>query len=187
MSLIVYAYEKMYTLLKMELDECLQPGMFKNVVENCFVIAGNYWSELRATVAEYRFRSQDEEILFFKKVKPLFTAELEFFSLVYHSLLFCPCDVDGEMRFWQREYRRLGEFNEKYSEFIDYYRSGRTDMDQFYYLRFHEMNAMDADFESYDSEPCSRTSHDRLIAKLWALERYSSYVEKKLIEVSKLM
>lgn len=172
-------------MLKSDLESCAQNLPYKQSIENCFLIAGNYWSELKATVAEYKFQTEEDEIEFFKKVKPLFTSELEYYSLLYHAILFCPYDQEGERKFWERECKRLEEFKEQYKEFLEYYNSGRTDLDTDYYLRGHQIDACEEEYESYDKEPGSRSSHDHLISKLWALERYNEYAQHKLMEVDK--
>jgi hypothetical protein len=183
--LIRYAREKFYALLKKELEDCLQNASVKQGIENCFITATNYWSELRATVAEYKFDSVEDEIVFFKEVKPLFTSELEYYSLLYHTLLFCPLDPVREKKFWERECKRLSDFKEQCKDFLEYFRSGRKDFDKVYYLRAHELEGIDGEYEPYDKEPKSRTSHDGLISKLWALERYNEYAQLKLTEVGK--
>lgn len=183
MLLIRYAHEKMYKMLRNELEECLKKGSCKNSIEECFIIAGNYWSELRATIAEYEFRSEEEEILFFKTVKPLFTSELEYYSLLYHTLLFCPFDPERQKQFWERETKRLQDFKEQHPDFIAYYSSGKTDCDRIYYLRINEAQDRNGDAELYDKEPYSGTNHDHLIAKLRALERYNDYAQTKLKEI----
>jgi hypothetical protein len=185
MLLIQYAHEKMYRMLRRELEECLASGTSKNSIEECFIIAGNYWSELRAAVAEYNFQTEEEEILFFKTVKPLFTTELEYYSLLYHTLLFCPFDPVRQKQFWERECRRLRDFMEQHPEFVIYHKSGVTDKDRCYYLRANDSHELDDELEAYDKEPSSRTSHDHLISRLWALERYNEYAQHKLTGVDK--
>jgi hypothetical protein len=186
MLLIQYAHEKMYKMLKKELDECLANGTCKNSIEECFIIAGNYWSELRSATAEYKFITEEEEILFFKTVKPLFTSELEYYSLLYHTLLFCPFDPERQKQFWERESKRLRDFKEQHPDFLIYHSSGKTDKDKCYYLRASASYEVDDLVEAYDKEPKSRSSHDYLIAKLWALERYNDYAKGKLEEIGKL-
>lgn len=187
MSIIQYAHEKMYKMLRRELDECLIHGPCKKSIEQCFIIAGNYWSELKAAVAEYKFRSLEEEIYFFKTVKPLFTTELEYYSLLYHTMLFCPLDAVRQKQFWEREARRLDDFKEQHKVFLVYYRAGDTSEDPVYYVRANDSHAMDGEIAAYDGDPNSKTSYDQLIAKLWALERYNEYVQGKLKELSKLI
>jgi hypothetical protein len=186
MTLIQYAHEKMYKMLRAELDERLAEGLCKNSIEECFLIAGNYWSELRATIAEYKFKTEEEEILFFKTVKPLFTSELEYYSLLYHTLLFCPFDPERQKQFWEREGKRLQDFKEQHEDFISYHKSGNTADDVMYYLRANDRHELDNEIESYDGDPMSRTSHDHLIAKLLALKRYNDYAQTKLKEIHKL-
>jgi hypothetical protein len=177
----------MYKELKDELEQCLKNGSCKKSIEECFIIAGNCWLQLRAAIAEYTFGSEEEEILFFKTIKPLFTSELEYYSLLYHTLLFCPFDPERQKQFWERESKRLQDFKEQQAGFFDYYISGETDLDNKYYLRANDLREMDSDTHPYDKEPNSRTSHDHLIAKLWALERYHEYAQQKLKEIGELI
>jgi hypothetical protein len=177
----------MYNMLKSELEVCMKNGPSKNSIEECFNIAGYYWAELRATIIEYQFKTEEEEILFFKTVKPLFTSELEYYSLLYYAFLFCPLDVEGQRVFWEREIKRFTDFKEEYSGFLDYYASGKTDLDKLYYLRAQESDELIIGMQTWDKEPDARTSHDQLIAKFWALERYYAFADKKLKEVSKLI
>lgn len=186
MSLIRYAHEKMYKMLRAELNERLANGPCKKSIEECFITAGNYWSELRAAVADYNFKTEEEEILFFKTVKPLFTSELEYYSFLYHALLFCPSDPVRQKQFWEREDKRLQDFKEQHEGFIAYHNSGNTTDDVIYYLRANDRHELDDEIETYDRDPKSRTSHDHLVAKLMALERYNDYVQVKLKDIVKL-
>jgi hypothetical protein len=187
MSLIRYAHEKIYTMLRSELEECLKGKPFKKAIEECFIIAGNHWSQLRSTVAGYAFKTEAEEIYFFKMVQPLFTAELEYYSLLYHTVLFCPLCVEKEKLFWEREAKRLDGFKEQYGEFIQYHDSGREDEDRTYYLRSSDTQELVSQLENGEGEQGSKTNYGKLIAKLWALERYHVYAQKKLKEVNKLI
>src|SRR5687767_6843632 len=102
MSITQKLHEKIYFLLRLELEECLQRFPFEKAVEKCFMIAGDYWTEVRQAMVGYGFASTNEEVFFFKTVKPLFRAELEYYSLVYHSILFCPVDPRNAKKFWSR-------------------------------------------------------------------------------------
>ena len=153
---------------------------FEKAVEKCFVIAGNYWTEVRQAMIGYGFASTKEEVFFFKTVKPLFRAELEYYSLVYHSVLFCPVDPRNAKIFWSREIKRLDDFKHEHKEFVEYFESGKTCFDAIYYTRI-KLNEPDYDLSvDNDIDPGTRSSHDHLIAKLKALERYSLYVQSKL-------
>jgi hypothetical protein len=174
-------------MLRNELEECLKGKPFKKAIEECFITAGNYWSELRSVIAGYTFRTEDEEIHFFKVVKPLFTAELEYYSLLYHTVLFCPLYTDKQKHFWEREVKRLADFKEQHGAFISYFTSGRIDEDRNYYLRSADSQELIGQLENEDGVSESRTSYGKLIAKLWALERYHDYAQKKLKEVDKLI
>jgi hypothetical protein len=173
-------HEKISSLLRKELEECLQNLPFEKAVEKCFIVAGNYWTEVRQTMVEYGFETTNEEVFFFKTVKPLFTSEFEYYSLLYHSVLFCPADEENARKFWNREILRLEDFRQQNKCFVEYYESGKTCLDAVYYTRIKVNEPDYVEVDAYDREPKTRSSHDHLIAKLKAIERYVQFAQCKL-------
>ena len=57
-------------------------------IECCFQIAEEYRIELLKLVSPYEFDCLNEEIFFFKKLKPLFNAEIEYYGLCNYVELF---------------------------------------------------------------------------------------------------
>lgn len=185
MSITRKLHEKIHALLRIELEELLVKLPFEEGIEKCFVVAGNYWNEVKVMVMTEGFESTCEEIFFFKVIKPLFTSELEYYSLVYHSVLFCPAFYEAELQFWKREGKRLEEFRRQHKEFLEYYESGKSSLDHFYFTRVKEDDPIPEDVNSYDMEPRTRSNYDPLITKLKALERYLAYTQAKLAGISK--
>lgn len=150
-------------------------------VECCYQMADRYWRELKEYLEVYQFTSEQEEIEFFKTVKPQFTSEIEYYNLVYHSLLFRPEPLERHSwkTFWQREQNRLQKFMEETPDFYAYHASGRTDQDADYYLRKNNGDYF-AGFRSFETGSKFTTRYDPLVSTLLALERYSLYVQEEM-------
>lgn len=149
-------------------------------VECCFMIADKYWRELSEKLRKYEFDVEAREIEFFKKWKPKFTSEIEYYNLVYHTLLFQPTEVDSAIHFWAREYKRLEKFKTDQKEFLECYQNDQCELISYYFLRkyYDPKNILDA--KIYDADTSIITNGDPLVASLFALERYKEYAEEKL-------
>lgn len=149
------------------------------MVECCFIAANRHWNFIKQKLAHHHFKKEDHEIDFFKNTKPRFTSEIEYYCLLYHSLLFEPHDLVHAFDFWSREYERLQKFEEVNSEFLSCYKRQHCAAAPFYFLRKYCLvrNAMEA--KIYD-DASSATNGDHLVATFMALKRYHVYVEEKM-------
>ncbi len=135
-------------------------------IECCFHMAERYWAMVRADLVNYEFEIEEEEIKFFKEIKPLFRAEAEYFSLRYHAQLFRDqTTLEDQPAFWKREPLRLQKFRKENQDFFDYYKSGCKDKDALWFMRTAEKES---------------SSHDQLVTSLLALERYQKYVDQSM-------
>jgi hypothetical protein len=175
MSVIQTESQKLLQLSAKQLEECLLFQPFERAVECAFSSLKTSWNQLKQIVSINEFESEEEEIQFFKVLKPKLIAELEYYGLVYHSILFCPPDAEQKLLFWQREADRLQEFKILYAEFYHYYTSGSTHYDACYFKRkkVHPHS-------SEHSESKAKTTHDHLVSKLLAFEKYAQYALSNL-------
>jgi len=56
----------------------------EKTIQGCFEIATNYRLQLSGEAATYEFDTVADEVLFFKMIKPLYNAEIEFHTYCYH-------------------------------------------------------------------------------------------------------
>ncbi len=144
-------------------------------IENCFTIAMKVWKILQQKLEGFVFATDDEEIYFFKYIKPLFTSEVEYYNLLYHTRLFLPQnDPVQAQAFWERESRRFQRFKEEHQEFYRYYQSGFTNKDVDYFIRANSDLSNYALAKVYDLYEYATTSHDHLVASILALEKYDA-------------
>lgn len=174
-----------YLQLQAAIGRCLEqdiPELEK--VESCFRTATGCWVKVREELLHYRFATEDEEIDFFKHIKPLFTSQIERFTLIYQAILFKPKeDLCKIISFWAGESGRLQRFSENKSFFIRYYKEGDTHLDREYFLRLNNQSASGTVSGKYDKNNRFSTSHDGLVAALLAQEMYQQYVKDRLREL----
>jgi hypothetical protein len=103
--------------------------------------------------------------------------------LRYHAQLFKEDikDPAEHEKFWLRELLRLEKFRNENQEFYEYYKKGYTDKDELYFMRANAdlRNVLKAG--AYDDINIAvATSHDWMVARIQALEKYSEYVRAEL-------
>ena len=173
-------YHQLYQSLLKDIDECKEKfPCLRKQVEHIFVICNQYWAIVCDDAVNNHFETKEEEIYFFKHSKPLFAAQLEYYSLYYHALLFKSEVYDPVKirQFWIRESTRLDKFIAEHRDFYEYYKAGGSDKDVIYFTRGR--NSLNTSVDGLDLN--ANTSHDSLVATLIALERYNGYVQNELV------
>lgn len=165
-------YEEMLNDIKL----CKRKGLDKQAeIQCCFEIATNYVGRLSADTKDYAFESLKDEIFFFKKIKPLFAVEAEFFTYQYHAELFKSnveddCQQELEI-FYQRQLQRMTKFRREHSVFYAYMQEEKTESDHLWFIR-----------KPGESAVCS---YDKLIATYGAIKRYEEFVAQESGSIGK--
>ncbi len=91
---------------------------------------------LKEKLKSYEFLSEEDEVYFFKKLLPLFLSlhlyYKEKFDLQSIELFGTPQLRNG---YFERLFIRIEDFFNENAEFLKYYRSGKTYLDKYYFLR----------------------------------------------------
>jgi hypothetical protein len=144
-----------------------------------YEITDRYWTILSERLALFQFRCNKEEIHFFKEIKPLFTSEIEFVSLVYQLEAFTPISDLEFCSFIKKERSRLSRFRERNQAFYQYYKEERTELDDIFFLRSNNLLNYFVYTRPYDLPISCCTSHDYLVSTILALEKYETYLNKR--------
>src|ERR1044072_370897 len=105
----------------------------KKWVEWSFGFTIKAWLSIQERVEGVAFADPQEEIIFYKTLKPKFVGLIDFFTLLYRSILFQPEDVKGQREYWKRELATCKNFLSKHKSFCRYYELGETRMDPVYF------------------------------------------------------
>lgn len=135
----------------------------KKCIECCFHLCELASADVsRAVVAG--FESEEQEIDFFKRIKPLFTGYGEFYSILYSAELFVPESAEDALQFRRDELSRSLQFLEKHRDLCDYLDAGETSLDREYFLQRSEG---------------AGTEKDGLLAQIRGRQRYIIYLRER--------
>jgi hypothetical protein len=137
-------------------------------------------SALREKVFSGAFPSKQEEIAYFKTVKPKFYAlriyQLELYGLDMNK----PAGIkDALLAYYREELRQAERFFKQHAFLYQYYKSGFTEMDHLYFLRGVEVPVVLLP-EMPDLGPDYSTAMDYLFSKFMAYELLQGEIIKRI-------
>lgn len=144
------------------------------------LVLGDAFQRLRDFIDTHIFKSEAEEIEFFKVVKPRLYHRLIYYRKVYNIEMNRPVGVDSQRAYLIDEIKAINRYNNKHSDFVRYYRSGMTHLDTLYYLRNRNDTALYLESFHYERDPKFSTNADFKVAKLLANELLSVYLKGEL-------
>jgi hypothetical protein len=173
---------QLYDSMNLDLQLTKKKGLDEErEIECCHQVCSKYWQRLQQALLIHHFRSDNEEIDFFKNLKPLFESSIEFYNLLYHAQLFRPSfDSTETDKFWARESLRLERFRENNRDFYEYIHAKDASLDEVYFLRRNNSNDEFPNANMNEIERKTSTSHGQLLAEYLALEKYSEYVQQQI-------
>ena len=150
----------------------------KKWVEWGFGIATKTWFSIQEEVNSYLFADQQEEIGFYKVLKPKFIGLMDYFTLLYKFVLFQPEDSLRKKEYWKNELTTCKNFFSKHSAFCRYYEQGSTGMDHIYFVQCN--NQQPLIFGINENKGHVVTSYSHLLARVISITKYQRYLQKKI-------
>lgn len=139
-------------------------------------------ANLKKIILKTNFKSEIEEVHFFKYVKPQFTSKLVYYNSIFNIEMKKPNGGNRVLKkYYNNELIKLKAFFDNELEFYKYYRSGSTYLDYKYFLRGKFDIKLSLDSYYFETNPDFSTSHDFKIAKILANDLIQLYIENQLI------
>tara|TARA_R110002124_G_scaffold170518_5_gene338000 strand:+ start:14762 stop:15634 length:873 start_codon:yes stop_codon:yes gene_type:complete len=139
---------------------------------------------LNGIINKTKFKTNSEEIRFFKEIKPQFTSKLIFYNTLYKIVMKRP---NGGTRivkkYYNNELIKLKAFFDNELEFYKYFRSGSIYLDHKYFLRSKFDIKMSLDSYYFETDRNFATSHDFKVAKILANDLIQLHLENQLIMI----
>jgi hypothetical protein len=127
--------------------------------------------ELKQYVLNYKFENINEEVEFFKTVKPIFISQLLFYKGLFKISLFESFhDSDARINYYRRQLKTLKRFMIKHEEFYHYALSNSVDLDEKYFVR----NNNTKQFFIQDNR--FSTLYDNRLSRILANELIKGYI-----------
>lgn len=136
---------------------------------------------LKALVIKHKFKNEEEEIKFFKEVKPLFTSRLIYHLMVYNIETRKPNGGKEILKkYFTKELEKLKHYFDYNIDFYKYHRGGANFLDHKYFVRNIFDIQLTLDGHIFENDTRFSTTHDFKVAKILAHDRLQVYIEKEL-------
>ena len=138
-------------------------------------------NELKVIVNNTDFASDEDEIYFFKVIKPDFFSKLIYYNSIYKFESKKPRGGDKVLKkYIQNELEKLKRYFVNNNDFYKYYRRKNTSLDKKYFIRGNFDIKLDIDSYFFETDHSFATSHDFKVAKILAHDLIEVYLENKL-------
>src|SRR5690606_31566979 len=152
--------------------------------ENAIEIILKTIKSLRTILSKTRFKTDAEEIKFFKEIKPQFTSKLIYYNTLIKIEMKKPNGGNRIVKkYYNNELVKLKAFFDNELEFYKYYRSGSTYLDHKYFLRSKFDIKMSLSSYYFEADTSFSTSHDFKVAKILANDLIQLYLENQLVMI----
>ena len=142
--------------------------------------------ELRNMFLSQKSITIQEEIEFFKNMKPKVLSILLYFNKIHNIELKRPNGSDEIQReYFEKELFSLTFFFERNLDFYQYYRAGSTHLDEYYFLRERFCPQLCIDSTQYILDPLFSTGYDYKVSKIESNEMLRIYLNKKMQAIEK--
>lgn len=175
---LLYQLNEQLNFIDLEID-----NQFKKCEKAIEIILKSI-DNLKKTIVRNNFKTQTEEILFFKEIKPQFTSKLIYFNMVYKIEMKRPNGGNRVLKkYYNNELLKLKAFFDNELDFYQYYRSGNSFLDYKYFIRgkFDIKLALDSYY--FETDTTFSTSHDFKVAKILANDLIQLYLENQLLMI----
>lgn len=137
---------------------------------------------LRVLIQKANFKSEEEEIQFFKEIKPQFTSKVIYYNTIFNIEMKKPNGGTRVLKkYYNNELIKLKAFFDNELDFYKYFRSGNIYLDYKYFLRGKFDIKLSLDSYYFEVDKTFSTSHDFKVAKILANDLLQLYLENQLI------
>jgi hypothetical protein len=154
----------------------------KKWIEWGFSITTKTWFSIQQKIESYQFANLQEEIIFYKTLKPNFIALMDFFTLLYKSVLFQPDDKAGKKKYWQGELKTCKTFLSRHKSICQYYEQGNTGMDHVYFVQQNNQQPLilGINENNWRRAYTATISYSHQLARVISIKKYQHYVQDKI-------
>ena len=165
--------------VKVEQIECSEVSVITKSLEASRVLADAF-KQLKLFVLSHNFKNDDDEISFFKEIKPRLCFRLIYYRKVYNIEMNRPIGIDKQREYLCDILNDINKYNSKRLDFIRYYRSGSTNLDALYFLRDSTDAEQYLETFFHELDPKFSTNCDFKVAKILSNDMLSAYLMQEI-------
>lgn len=162
---------------RIESSDC---NILKKSLDASHVLADAF-DRLKKFILTYKFQSEEDEINFFKEIKPKFCYRLIYYRKLYNIEMNRPvAAVCKQKEYLYEEMETIHKYTNKRLDFVRYYRSGSTHLDSLYFLRGRVDTEQYLETFYYELDPNFSTNCDFKVAKILANDMLQAYLMQEI-------
>ena len=140
------------------------------------------FDQLKSFISRYAFSDEEEEIRFFKEIKPRIFCHLLYYRKVYNIEMNRPVGaVQEQTRYLNAELEQIRQYIGKRLDFYRYVRCGATHLDREYFLRGRPgIDSQYLDSFYFERDPDFSTNGDFRLARILANDMLQVYLRQEL-------
>lgn len=171
----------LYLKLKHELQEFHNSSyLSEDDLKNCIALCDAYISQLRSYISCNGFDSIDEEIYFFKELKPRFMHRHYYYVYVMRTEMNMPLQDPAEIiPYLENRKKEIHAFHKSNLHFSNYLRLNRTELDQVYFSRKSKFQ-WECDLHYQNRDPLFYSPKDDVLAQLKANKAILLFLDNKI-------
>jgi hypothetical protein len=140
---------------------------------------------LKNYTLDNEFQTKEDEIHFFKNIKPKFSSKLIYFNKVKKLESYKPLGSKRIQRdYLENELNKLNIYFNENTEFYNYYRLGGNSFDNKVFIRNSAEIDYNLDIFYHELDHRFSTTHDFKVAMILANEIFQRYIENKIASLS---
>lgn len=172
---------KLHEELELKINEVYDEDDMIKVAERSLLLIDESIRKLKTLVSLHKFENLGEEVYFFKNLKPKFISKFIYYSMVLDLESHKPNAGKKVLKkFYEAEQEKLKKFYTEQSDFYSYYKREATYLDHKIFVRDSYDLKMKLSLGFYNFDTSFTTSHDHLIAKFIANEKFDQYLKKQI-------
>lgn len=157
-----------------------------NAINQAIILCRNQLLEFKTLVIKTGFSSPAEEVLFFKYTKQYSLLNLiYYFEIKSFEIQFPKGDMELQKRYILKKLGKVNKFFLRNLDFSQYVQQGKSYLDDRYFTRTHFNDFNVTNSKYYFRDPDFSTSHDLLLAKVNAYNKFIDYLETRLSNLGK--
>lgn len=137
-------------------------------------------NETKEFVLKRGFKNKEEEIYFFKTLKPIIVSKLIYYNAIFKIETKKPMENTAIKKYLKAELKKLEKYFDNNLDFYKYYRTGNSSLDERLFLREKHDIKLCLDTHYFQADHNFSTSHDYKVAKVMANDLIKSYIEEQL-------
>lgn len=172
---ILIDLEKELNAIELETDDILI------CTEKCIKKLKTELIKMRITVSNSKFESPEQEIYFFKHIKPKIYSRLIYYVKLFSIESKRPRGSNkSQIKYFNTQIDKLQNYFNDNIEFYQYYRRNASTFDTHYFLRGKENIRLHPDTFHFLTDEQFSTSHDSTVATILAYDMLIIYLKKEI-------